>query len=75
MGVYEQILQQTIEAVQHELHLLEVHAVHACMDDVGWVLPNDENAKNKLLPIMENRLVQPEEKSGTSIREALIRKR
>jgi hypothetical protein len=75
MEVYEQILQQEIEAVQHELHLLEVHALDACMDDIGWVLPSDKNAKNKSLRVMENRLVQPEEKSGTSIREWLIRKR
>lgn len=74
MEVYEQILQDTIEEVQHELHLLELHAVDACMDNVGWVLPNDKKARSKLEPTMTYRCVQPEAKSGTSIRKAFIRK-
>ena len=73
MGVYKQILQLTIKALQDELYLLEVNAVNACMDDVGWVLPNEENARSRLEPIMTLRLVQPERKSGTSRREAFIR--
>lgn len=74
MEVYEQILQRTIKDLQYELYLLEVNAVNACMDDVGWVMPNEENARSRLEPIMTLRAVQPEEKSGTSIRKALIRK-
>ena len=73
MGVYKQILQLTIKYLQDELYLLEVNAVNACMDDVGWVLPNEENARSRLEPIMTLRLVQPERKSGTSRREAFKR--
>ncbi|OSS50529.1 hypothetical protein B5807_05147 [Epicoccum nigrum] len=71
-GVYEQILQQMLTTVQHEILRLEVQALEACMDDFGWVLPKDENADNTLLRMMACRLIRPVEKSGTGIREAFI---
>ncbi|KAF3008757.1 hypothetical protein E8E13_010139 [Curvularia kusanoi] len=70
--VCEQVLHKTRDTVQQELLELEAHAVEACMDDVGWLLPKDDDAKDALSRMMRDRLVQPVEKSGMDIREAFI---
>ena len=49
--------------------------MHACMNDVGWILPNDERARQYARLVLEcrmvNRLVEPVDKSSTEVRESL----
>lgn len=44
------------------------------MDDVGWVLSEEESAKHTLQHVVMSRLVQPVEIYGMNICEAFIRK-
>ena len=50
--------------------------MHACMNDVGWILPNDERARQYARLVLEcrmvNRLVQPVDKSSAEVRESLM---
>ncbi|KAJ4994368.1 hypothetical protein SVAN01_00197 [Stagonosporopsis vannaccii] len=73
-AMYEEVYRRTHRNLQHELLELEIQALQACMDDVGWVLPKEESAKHALQDTMVSRLVQPVEKSGTSVRGAFVRR-
>jgi hypothetical protein len=71
-NVFEQVLYNVRITLRDELLKLELQAVEACMDDIGWVLPNDERANDVLEYLMVHRLVQPVEVSGTGIRVMLV---
>lgn len=70
--LYEQVLHKTRITLQNELIELELQAVEACMDDVGWVLPDDERARGMLQDMIVHQLVQPVERSGTGVPKAFL---
>lgn len=70
--IFEQVLHQMRTKIQYSLEQLELQAVEACMDDVGWVLPNDKDARDMVEPMVYYRLVQPLARSGTDIRKDFI---
>lgn len=70
---FDEVVHAATFKIQGELLKMEVHAVEACMDDIGWTFPDDKSAKESLAHCMSKRLVQPVEQSGTAVREAFVR--
>ncbi|KAJ4381243.1 hypothetical protein N0V86_003592 [Didymella sp. IMI 355093] len=68
----EEVVRSVSAKLQDELLRLEIQALQACMDDVGWTFPAEEDAKESLEYWLLHRLVQPGEPSGTAVRKALV---
>ena len=70
---FDEVVHAIRTKLRDEILEMEIHALDACMDDVGWKFPDDVSAKNSLEHWLSCRLVQPVEQSGTAIREAFVR--
>jgi hypothetical protein len=58
LQAYTYAVQSLREHVLQELHTLECYAVIACLDGVGWRLPNDEEDE-ELTELVKGRVVKP----------------
>jgi hypothetical protein len=70
---FDEVIHAIRTKLRDELLEMEIQALEACMDDVGWKFPEDEDAKQSLEHWLSSRLVQPVEQSGTAVREAFVR--
>lgn len=70
--MFEEVVHTVSAKFQHEILKLEIQALGACMDGVGWTLPENKFTKDTLEHMMLYRLVQPVEQSGTAVREAFV---
>lgn len=55
---YAHTVQSLRADIQRELHTLECYAVIACLDGVGWRLPNDEEDE-ELTELVKGRVMKP----------------
>jgi hypothetical protein len=58
LQIYTHAVQSVREHVLQELHILECYAVIACLDGVGWRLPND-GEDEELTGLVKGRVVKP----------------